>query len=37
MLGQVEVLLRNEHALAEEVLMDLLAVFLGDEPACTLA
>jgi hypothetical protein len=30
MLGEVEVLLRNEHALAEQVLVDLLAVFLGD-------
>ena len=32
MLGQVEVLLRDEHALAEELLVDLLAVFLGDQP-----
>lgn len=31
-LGKVVVLLRNEHALAEEVLVDLLAVCLGDEP-----
>lgn len=32
-LGKVEVLLGDEHALAEEVLVDLLAVGLGDEPA----
>ena len=31
-LGEIEVLLRDEHALAEEVLVDLLAVGLGDEP-----
>lgn len=30
-LGLVEVLLRNEHALAEEVLVDLLAVSLGNQ------
>jgi hypothetical protein len=32
-LGQVEVFLRDEYALAEEVLVDLLAVGLGDQPA----
>lgn len=32
MLWLVEVLLRNEDALAEEVLVDLLAVGLGDQP-----
>ena len=32
MLGQVEVLLRNQHALTEQVLVDLLAVRLGDQP-----
>lgn len=32
MLGFVEILLRNEDALAEEVLMDLLAVGLRDKP-----
>jgi hypothetical protein len=32
MLGLVEVFLRNEHSLAEEILVDLLAVFLGDQP-----
>ena len=31
-LGLVEVLLRNEYTLAEEVLVDLFAVGLGDEP-----
>ena len=31
-LGQVEVLLGDEYALAEEVLVDLLAVGLGDKP-----
>jgi hypothetical protein len=33
MLGLVEVLLRNEHALAEEVLVDLLAVLLWNQPS----
>lgn len=32
MLGKVEVLLRDEHALAEEVLVDFLAVRFGDQP-----
>lgn len=32
MLWQVEVLLRDEHALAEQVLVNLLAVFLGNQP-----
>ncbi len=32
MLGQVEVLLGDEHTLAEEVLVDRLAVGLGDQP-----
>lgn len=32
MLGKVEVLLGHEHTLTEEVLVDLLAVGLGDEP-----
>lgn len=32
MLGKVVVLLRNEDTLAEEVLMDLLAVGLGNKP-----
>ena len=32
MLWLVEVLLRYEHALAEEVLVDLLAVGFGDQP-----
>ena len=31
-LGQVEVLLRHADALTEEVLVDLLAVGLGDQP-----
>lgn len=31
-LGLVEVLLRDEHTLAEEVLVDLLAVGLGNQP-----
>ena len=33
MLGQVEVLLRNEHTLTEEVLVDLLAVRLWNQPS----
>jgi hypothetical protein len=32
MLGLVEVLLRDHHAFAEEVLMDLLAIRLWDQP-----
>lgn len=32
MLGLVEVLLRNEHTLTEKVLVDLLAVFLRNQP-----
>lgn len=32
MLGQVEVLLGDEYTLAEEVLVDRLAVGLGDQP-----
>ena len=32
MLGQVEVFLRDQHSFAEDVLVDLLAVFLGDQP-----
>jgi hypothetical protein len=32
MLGHVVVLLGHEHALAEEVLVDLLTVGLGDKP-----
>ncbi len=32
-LDEVEVLLGHEHTLSEEVLVDLLAVGLGDEPA----
>ena len=31
-LGEVEVLLRHEHPLAEEVLVDFLAIGLGNEP-----
>jgi hypothetical protein len=31
-LGKVEVLLGHEHTLTEEVLVDLLAVGLGDKP-----
>lgn len=30
--GQVEVLLRNHHTLTEDVLMDLLAIRLGNQP-----
>ena len=33
MLGEVEVLLGHEHTLSEEVLVDLLSIRLGDEPA----
>jgi hypothetical protein len=33
MLGKVEVLLGHEHTLAEEVLVDLLAVGFWNEPA----
>ena len=33
MFGKVEVLLSHEHTLAEEVLVDLLAIGLGNEPA----
>jgi hypothetical protein len=32
MFGKVEVLLCHEHTLAEEVLVDLLAVSFGDKP-----
>jgi hypothetical protein len=32
MLGHIVVLLGHEHALAEEVLVDLLTVGLGDKP-----
>jgi hypothetical protein len=32
MLGKVEVLLSHEYTLAEEVLVDLLAVSFGDKP-----
>lgn len=32
MLGEVEVLLRDEHTLTEDVLVDLLAVRFGDKP-----
>ena len=32
MLGHVEVFLRNEYALTEEVLVDLFAVRFGNEP-----
>ena len=32
MLGKVEVLLSHEYTLAEEVLVDLLAVSLGNKP-----
>jgi hypothetical protein len=31
-LGEVEILLGHEHTLSEDVLVDLLAVGLGDEP-----
>ena len=37
MLGEVEILLRDEHALAEQILVDLLAVLLGDQPVQLLA
>jgi hypothetical protein len=33
MLGKVEVLLSHEYTLAEEVLVDLLAVSFGDKPS----
>ena len=35
-LGHIEVFLRDEHALTEEVLVDLLAARFGDEPVVTL-
>ena len=34
MLGKVEVLLSHEHALTEEVLVDLLAIGFGDKHCC---
>ena len=37
MLGQVEVLLGDEHTLAEEVLVDRLAVGLGNQPGGNLS
>jgi hypothetical protein len=36
-LSHVEVFLSHEHALAEEVLVDLLAVGLGDKPGTKLS
>ena len=36
-LGEVEILLSHEHTLAEEVLVDLLAIGLGNEPESKLA
>lgn len=37
MLGEVEVLLGHEYALLEEVLVDLLAIGLGDKPAAAVS
>lgn len=37
MLGLVEVLLCDEHTLTEEVLVDLLAVGLGNQPATAIS